>query len=62
MPSLDVGLGRNMDKWSMISDDHETRVTFDVYAVLIKSRNYGKKFLIIDKVFPLSLIQIFGVI
>jgi hypothetical protein len=62
MPSPDVGLGRNMDKWSVIGDDQETRATFDVYAVLIKSRSYGKKFLIIDRVFSLGLIQSFGVI
>ena len=52
----------NMDEWSLISDDHDTRATFNVYAVLIKSRRYGKKFLIIDGIFSLSLIQSFGVI
>jgi hypothetical protein len=62
MPSPDVGLGRSMNKWSVIGDDHETRATFDIYAVLIEGRSYGKKFLIIDKVFSLGFIQSFGLI
>jgi hypothetical protein len=51
-----------MDEWHVISDDHETRATFNVYAFFIKSRRYGKEILIIDKIFSLSLIQSFGVI
>jgi hypothetical protein len=51
-----------MDEWSLISDDHETKATFNVYAVFIKSNRYGKKLLIIDRVFSLSFIQCFGVI
>ena len=62
MPSPDVGLGRNMNKWSVIGDDHETRAAFDIYAVLIEGRMYGKKCLIIDRVFLLGFIQSFGII
>ena len=53
MPSSDVGLSRNMDEGSVISDDHETSATFNVYAVLVKSCRYSKKLLIIDMVFSL---------
>jgi hypothetical protein len=62
MPSPDAGLGRNMNKWSVIGDDHETRAYFDIYAELIEGHSYGKKFLIIDMVFSLGFIKSFGVI
>jgi hypothetical protein len=56
MPPPDVGLGRDVGEWSVVSDYHKFFATFDVNAVLIKSGRYGKKFLIIDRVFSLSLV------
>jgi hypothetical protein len=56
MPPPDVGLGRDVGEWSVISDYHKFLAAFNVNAVLIKSGRYGKKFLIIDRVFSLSLV------
>ena len=57
MPSPDVGLGRDVGEWSMISDYHKFFASLNnVNAVLIKSGCYGEKFLIIDKVFSLRLV------
>ena len=56
MPSPDVGLGRDMGEWSVITDYHKFFATLDENAVLTKSGRYGKKFLIIDRVFSLRLV------
>ena len=41
MPSRDVGLGRNMDKWSVISDDHDSRATFVSVRLQYGTVQYG---------------------
>ena len=56
MPSPDVGLGRDVGEWSVIGDYYKFLATLNVNAVLIKSGRYGKKLLIIYRVFSLRLV------
>jgi hypothetical protein len=51
-----VELGRDVSEWSVISDYHKFFATLNVNAVLIKSGLYGKKLLVIDRIFSLCLV------
>ncbi len=62
MSSPDVGLGRDVDELSLISDYHKFFATLDENAVLIKSGRYDKKLLVIDIILSLRFVQSFGVI